>query len=252
MATAQNTKLLGLDRVQKINIKDFALEQLKRYILSGVTAPGERLPSERELAEQLGVGRNSVREALKILEAVGLVEAHIGEGTFITAQVGATFGRTVGYSLALWGGAIVEILDARQAIEIEAARLAAERSTGEDLLALQVEVERMAVANSFAAYLAADMNFHRLIGKGTHNEIVAHIVSNLIDLLEEVLREAHTEPLRMDAEGSGTHQAIYAAIMRRDAPAAAEMMRQHLHFTIELWQAVISVGANPPAAAGRV
>jgi len=245
MTTAQNAKFLGLNRATRVNIKDFTLEELKRFILSGVIAPGGRLPSERELAEHLGVGRNSVREALKILEAVGLVEAHIGEGTFLTAQVGANFGRTIGYSLAVWGGAIVEILDARQAIEIEAARLAAERATAEDRQLLGTEVERMATASGFAAYLAADMHFHRLVGRATHNEIVSHIVSNLIDLLEEVLREARTEPLVTNAEGHGTHRAIYEAIVQQDAPRAAETMRQHLKFTIELWQAVISLGAQP-------
>jgi GntR family transcriptional repressor for pyruvate dehydrogenase complex len=245
VTTAPNAKLLGLSRIDRINIKDFALEQLKRYILSGITSPGERLPSERELAEYLGVGRNSVREALKILEAVGLVEARIGEGTFITAQVGASFGRTVGFSLALWGGAIMELLDARQAIEIEAARMAAERATEDDLQQLRYEVAHMEEAEAFQAYFISDMNFHRLVGKTTHNEVVSHIVTNLIDLLEEVLREAHTDQIMTNAEGQGTHRAVYEAIAHRDAAGAADRMRQHLKFAIELWQAVISLGATP-------
>ncbi|MBC8076492.1 MAG: FadR family transcriptional regulator, partial [Chloroflexales bacterium] len=107
---------VGLSRIDRASIKDLALQQLKRYILSGSMKPGDRLPAERSLAEQLGVGRSSVREALKVLEAIGLVESRIGEGTFITNQGGASIGRTIGASLAVWGSTIVEILEARRII----------------------------------------------------------------------------------------------------------------------------------------
>src|SRR6516225_4008357 len=89
-----------LTRIERSSIKELALDQLKRYIGSGRLKPGERLPSERDLAETLGVGRSSIREALKIFEAVGLVESRIGEGTFVTAQAGVSFGRTIGLTLA--------------------------------------------------------------------------------------------------------------------------------------------------------
>jgi GntR family transcriptional repressor for pyruvate dehydrogenase complex len=239
----QNSNLLN--RITRASIKDLALEELKRYIASGVVSPGDRLPSERDLAEQLGIGRSSVREALRILEAVGLIESRIGEGTFLTAQMGATFGRTVGFGLSLWGGVIMEILDARQFIEIESARMAAERATPADVQQLEAEVFRMEAAEEYRTYLAADMNFHRLIGAATHNQIVSNIVRNLIDLLEEVLSEAHTDQLVTKMEGRATHRAIYEAIVGRDMAEAARLMREHLLFATELWQAVVSLGATP-------
>ena len=115
----------GLKTIEKANVKDQTLEQLKNYILSGAVRLGERLPSERALADALGVGRYSVREALKVLEAVGLVQSRVGEGTFLTTNTGASFGQILGLSLATWGGTIIEILDAREMIEAEAARSAA-------------------------------------------------------------------------------------------------------------------------------
>lgn len=87
-----------------MRIREFALDQLKDFIASGAVAPGERLPSERDLAERLGIGRNSLREALKVLEAVGLVELRVGDGrgTYITEHAAAGIGRSIGMALAVW------------------------------------------------------------------------------------------------------------------------------------------------------
>ncbi|MEZ4865096.1 MAG: FadR/GntR family transcriptional regulator [Caldilineaceae bacterium] len=240
----QNRPSYKLTPINRTSIKELALEQLKRYIVASDLAPGQRLPSERDLAEQLGVGRNSVREALKVLEAVGVVESRIGEGTFITAHTGASFGRTLGFGLAAWGGSIMEILEARQIIEVEAVRTAAEKANAEDLRQLEGELLQMEAVQEFSpAYLKADMNFHRLIGQATHNAIVAQIVTDLIDLLEVTLAEAHTDRLPITAEGTGSHRAVFAALQQRDAATASRMMRRHLQFSIELWQTLISLGA---------
>ncbi|MCY4147200.1 MAG: FadR/GntR family transcriptional regulator [Chloroflexi bacterium] len=237
--------LTGLTAIVKASVKDQTLEQLKQYILSGVLRPGERLPSERALAEALGVGRYSVREALKVLEAVGLVESRVGEGTFLTANTGASFGRILGLSLATWGGAIMEILQARVMIEAESARAAAQLASPEQLARIERELRRMQDNRHFApTYLAADMNFHRRIGEASQNAIISQFVCNLIDLLEETLRETHSNSLPAQAEGGSTHQAIYTAIASGDHLAASDLMRQHIQFSSEVWQAVISLTAD--------
>jgi GntR family transcriptional repressor for pyruvate dehydrogenase complex len=252
LPVTQNHQATAFSHIDRTSIKDLALEQLKRYILAADILPGQRLPSERELAERLGVGRNSVREALKVLEAVGLVESRIGEGTFITAQTGTSIGRAIGFGLAAWGGAIMEILGARQIIEVEAARVAAENADEPDLRNLANELQRMEAAiGRSREYLAADMNFHRLVGKATHNAIVAQIIAGLIDLLEEVLREVHTDQLPTSSEGPGTHRAVYEAITCRNPAAAGEMMRQHLQFSTELWRTMVSLGATSQSNGDR-
>jgi GntR family transcriptional repressor for pyruvate dehydrogenase complex len=235
---------LGLSRIGRVNIKDMALEQLKRFIASGVLKVGERLPSERELAERLGVGRNSVREAIKVLEATGLLESRIGEGTFVTARTGASIGRTIGLKLAAWGGTIVEIIDAREMIEVEASRVAASRVQPAEHEALRAELERMEHAADFQTYLAADMQFHRLVAQASHNAIIARIVADLIDLLEQVLREAEGDRLPTGVESDGSHRQVYEAIVRRDGVAAADAMRQHLQFSRDLWQTIVSLGTG--------
>jgi len=233
-----------LTRIDRISVKDQALEQLKRYIQLSNVKVGQRLPSERELAERLGIGRSSVREALKILEAVGLVETRVGDGTYVTAQAGASFGRTIGFSLAAWGGTLIEIMDARQMIEVAAARVAAQRSTDDDLAALRAEVERMeaTIDSDPQAYLAADMNFHRLIGRATHNQLVAQIITYLIDMLERLLKEADQLSSKVTDEGKATHRAVLDAIISRDPEAAAKAMLRHQKYAAELWRAVLSLG----------
>ena len=235
----------GLNTIEKASVKDQTLEQLKQYILSGVVPLGQRLPSERALADALGVGRYSVREALKVLEAVGLVESRIGEGTFLTTNTGASFGRILGLSLATWGGTIIELLDARKMIEAEAARAAAERATESQIKLIKAELDAMhANMDRVRAYLKADMNFHRLIGEASQNVIISQFVSNLIDLLEEVLKETQSDSLPAQAEGGGTHQAIFDAIARGEADAAGNLMRDHIQFSSEVWQTVISLTAD--------
>lgn len=232
-----------LPNLARPSIKDLTLKQLKRYIVSGVVQPGQRLPPERELAERLGVGRSSIREALKVLEAVGLIEARVGEGTFISEQAGASLGRTIGLSLAVWGGSIIEILGARQVFEVEAAGMAAAHADEQDLQSLGAELQKMdAGKDGFHMYLAADMQFHRLVARATHNTIVATTIANLIDVLEQVLYEAQVDNLPTQDEGRGTHQEVFAAIERHDQQAASDAMRRHLASATELWQAVVSLG----------
>ena len=243
--------LSGLKTIEKASVKDQTLEQLKNYILSGAVRLGGRLPSERALSEALGVGRYSVREALKVLEAVGLVESRVGEGTFLTTNTGASFGRILGLSLATWGGTIIQILDAREMIEAEAARAAAERVSPGQLSQMRQELLLMNSTADVSAYLKADMNFHRRVGQASDNIIISQFISNLIDLLEQALQETHSDALPTQAEGGGTHQDIYDAIEARDAEAASQLMRRHIRFSSEVWQTVISLTADTDAKAMR-
>ena len=235
----------SLKTIEKTSVKDQTLEQLKNYILSGAIPLGERLPSERALADALGVGRYSVREALKVLEAVGLVESRVGEGTFLTTNTGASFGRILGLSLATWGGTMMELFDARKMIEVEAARAAAQRATPAEIKAIATELRAMhANMDRVGAYLIADFNFHRRIGEASHNAIIGQFVGNVIDLLEEVMKETQSDSLPAQAEGGSTHQAIFDAIASGDANAAGDLMCEHIQFSSEVWQTVISLTAE--------
>lgn len=237
----------GLERINRTSVREQTLEQLKNIIVSGQLGPEGRLPSERALSEALGVGRYSVREAIKILEAVGLLESRPGDGTFLARRTGEQFGRILGMGLAAWGGAIIEILDARGIIEVEAARAAAERVREEDLGLMRQELERMQRGvqhHDIRQYLAGDMEFHRRVAQASQNAIVWQCVSNLTDLLEEVLQEAKFDEMPAQAEGGASHQDIYLAIAAGESQAAARAMRRHILFTTEVWQTMVSLTAG--------
>lgn len=241
----KSESLSGLSTIKKYSVKDQTLAQLKNYILSGQVSLGERLPSERALAEALGVGRYSVREALKVLEAVGLVESRVGEGTFLTTNTGSSFGQILGLSLTSWGGTIMEILDARKMIEVEAVRATTQHATKEEMVKIKHELDIMTESlEDFAVYFEADMNFHRHIADASHNPIISQFINNLLDLLSEVLKEAQSDTLPTQAENTGTHQAIYDAIVDRDPDLAGNLMREHIQFTSEVWQTIISLSAK--------
>lgn len=236
----------GLERINRMSVRDQTLEQLKHYIVSGELGPEGRLPSERALSDALGVGRYSVREALKILEAVGLLETRPGDGTYLARKTGEQFGRILGMGLAAWGGAIIEILDAREIIEVEAARAAAERATDQDLTLMRRELQRMedgADELDIPKYLAGDMEFHRRVAQASQNAIIWQFVSNLTDLLEEVLQETRFDEMPAQAEGGASHLDIYDAVARRDCQAAATAMRRHIRFTTGVWQTMITITA---------
>jgi GntR family transcriptional repressor for pyruvate dehydrogenase complex len=239
---------VALERIDRTRVKDQALAQLKRYIVSGAVAKGHRLPSERELARALGVGRNSVREALKVLEALGVVESRIGEGTFIVDQTGTQIGRALGLSIATWSASLAEILEARQMIEVAAAGEAAIRRDDRDLRDLQVQLDAMEQAvNAPYDYLAADMTFHRIVARATHNTVVLGIVANLVDLVEEFLRDAHVDAVVTLIEGKGTHRAIFDAIEQALPSHASSAMRKHLQLPTEIWATVTSLGGAESA-----
>jgi GntR family transcriptional repressor for pyruvate dehydrogenase complex len=240
---------MQLKKIDRIHVRELALRQLEQYITSGSFEPGGKIPSERDLAEQLGVGRSSIREALKVLEAIGLLETRQGEGTFVSRRPGTSFGRLLGRSMATWGGTMLEIMDTRQMFEVAAAHVAAIRATPDDLQALEQELKQMEVTSQQSPrdYLAADMRFHRLIGHATHNVLAERIIANLIDTLEETLTDTTEVPLHALEERNATHRDLLVAIVEHQPQMAAEAMRRHLQFASALWEAIIDLEVNAKA-----
>jgi GntR family transcriptional repressor for pyruvate dehydrogenase complex len=202
-------------------------ERLREFIDTQQLQPGDRLMSERELAEQLGVSRTSVRQALTALRVQGRVEVRHGEGVFLLQPPSEVIP-----SLA---SEIVDsevdhpmIWEVREAIEVQAARLAARRRTEEDLQAMGEALDEM--ERSIAAGddgIDGDRRFHAALSAAAHNALLTQLTEQLMDVIDRTSAASLTLPGRPPVS-LGSHRAILAAISAGDEPAAAEEMRRHV------------------------
>src|SRR3954469_22286061 len=203
--------------------------QLSELIAAGEFAPGQRLPAERDLAEQLGVSRPSVREALIALEIEGKVEVRVGAGVFVTEKwpkkpaLGIAEGE---------GEGPFELLRARMTIEGETAALAASDAIPSDLAEIGAAVEEYERTHQSGQPTDhADRAFHLAIARATHNGPLASIVEMLWDQGRGKVwkqMEKHFQTAGLRAATLKDHRAIYEAIAAGDAAAARETMKRHL------------------------
>jgi GntR family transcriptional repressor for pyruvate dehydrogenase complex len=212
-------------------LSDDAAEQVRRLIEEGGLQPGDRLPSERDLARRLGVARTSVREGLRSLEIAGFLEIVPGKGTFLREGASGPFSNAIRSWLARHEDAIVELIELRVAIESQAARLAAERSTPEDEVALGAALTLMreaTIALDVDRFVEADRVFHDTLARATRNDLIRRALASIA---QETLtfRRATTSLGRWVMERTiAEHEAILSALGTRDAPSAAAAMRAHI------------------------
>src|SRR5215216_6699787 len=215
--------------VRRTTLSGEVADRLAEAIRSGELAPGVRLPAERDLGAQFGVGRTSVREALRMLQATGLVTVRPGDGVFV-----ASFASRSDHPFARWESlyhyGVEELFEARLAIEPLAAARAANRATEDDLRALSatlVEFERAVEEDDLAAMVLADGDFHEVVTRASRNRMFQAMLSVANHLLIESKRAglgAPGRPRRVLAK----HRAIFDAIAAGDAQAAECAMRDHL------------------------
>ncbi len=203
--------------------------KLVGHLVRGDWREGDRIPPERELCEMLGVGRSSLREALKALEVMGLIESKLGEGTFVCNR-SEFLSRPLLWAITTSSSDIAarELIDARRLIEAELAGCAAEHATPEDLKAIGGYLDEMeASIDQDERYLVADVNFHLAVGAASHNRILA----NALELIRNLLREWMMQALQVSGVGREAleqHKEIYIAIAKGNKNAARAAMEKHV------------------------
>jgi DNA-binding FadR family transcriptional regulator len=202
---------------------------LRSYILEGGFGSGGKLPPERQLTDQLGLSRATIRKALDVLERDGLIWRHVGKGTFISE----TSNRKQNSATVELGRQLTpfRMIRARLAIEPAIAREAAVNASGETLTRMQRAIDRAKAATTWNEYEIQDDLFHRAVAEASDNLLLL----SLFDQLNEVRRavawgavsreSAHPSP---DHSSFAEHDAIAAAIAGRDPHAAYEAMRRHI------------------------
>jgi GntR family transcriptional repressor for pyruvate dehydrogenase complex len=189
--------------------------------------PGAKLPSERELALGLGVARSSLRQALKVLEIMGVISQRVGDGTYLNKGAASILGEPMEFLILLDGITFHELMEARLIVEPELAARAAERATGEDLAGLRREMASMeSAADDHALFIEHDLAFHTAIFQAAGNR-VCNLMFSVVHLSLRTLME-HTSRLAPATHTLRLHQRIYAAIRKRDPEAARRRMAEHL------------------------
>jgi len=218
-----------LESLRPQPLKEQVIGQLKRLVEDGVLRPGDQLPSERELSEQLQVSRGTVREAVQFLHALGLVEIRHGSGTFIASsrdvhELRREWQRwTLGHS-----GRIHDLLEVRRGLESFAAELAATRLVLDGLDAMADAIAQMkAATDDVAALVQADVAFHRALCETTGNAALIELADALG---QQLLRERATlwDMPGRPARSLEEHVSIYEAIKAGDAAGARACVLEHL------------------------
>lgn len=198
------------------------------HLIRGDWAPGERLPAERELCQRLGVGRASLREALKALEIMGMIETRLGDGTFVCNRSEFLSRPLLWAIMGSDQESLKELVEARRLMEVELAGLAAERATAEDIQALETYTSDMEKAvHDSQVFLEADLSFHLAIGIAAHNRILI----NALHLIRNLMRQWIQNTIAQEGIAEYVvkqHRDILFAIIQRNQSGARAAMQVHL------------------------
>ncbi len=203
-------------------------ERLRRDLAEGIFKPGEKLPPERELMSRYSVGRNTVREAVRGLVALGMLEVKAGSGTTVSRVDGRTaLARTMD-ERPMDESALEDLVEFRLLLEGQAAQLAAERATSEDLDRIR---ERLAAyQNAVRRYEAVyehDVAFHRAVSEATHNRLFLDVIDTSSQLFQKAMRAADHAPEDI-LKAAEEHAMIAHHVLMGDAEAAGRAMRAHI------------------------
>ncbi len=207
---------------------ELVVAHVRRLIDGGQLRPGDRLPPERELAQQVGVSRPSVRAGLRALAAMGVLQSRHGAGTFIRSGPPSLDSEPLSFLAALHGFTREQMFEARRVLEVGVAGLAAERATGEHLAAIAEEMTGLfASLDDPQAFLRHDIRFHRAIAAAAGNPILASLVE-MVSAIFYAQRRKTADRAHDRRESAEAHRAIYSALRARDGQRAREAMNAHL------------------------
>jgi len=232
--------------VRKTRVSEGIIDQIRDLITSGRLLPGDRLPAERDLARILGVGRSTVREAIRALESLSVLETRAGEGTFLSSVPARGSDILTARLFESWQSQR-KLFEVRQVIEPDLAALAARRATAEHLAGMRkaLQEQEQLVARGESG-IEADTTFHYLVAEAAGNEVLLKIMDNLMGLLRET-RETSLQQGGRPAQSLKQHRAILGAIEARDAEAAQRRMERHIR---QMEERVFNLQTAPPPAGG--
>lgn len=219
--------------VRRQKVYEAVAEQIERLILKKLK-PGDKLPSERELAEMLQVSRSSIRDAIRGLELMGLVEPRQGAGTIVRELSAETLVNPFANALKRRHELVSELLDFRKMLEPPLAARAATHASPEEISEMEEILQRQeAKLSDDETSIAEDAEFHYSVALASGNSVVLKVLDILMDLLRET-RERSLQVKGRPEKSLAGHRRVLAAIKRHDAEAARDAMRRHIEDVEEI------------------
>ena len=224
-------------KVQPEKLSNAVVRQIEQLILRGILRPGERLPSERDLSERLGVSRPSLRDALAELQDQGLLVSRPGAGIYVAEVLGSAFSPALVRLFSTHDEAVFDYLSFRRDMEALAAERAARLGSESDLKVIQTIYDRMAAAAGTGGEpeheARLDAQFHMAIIEASHNVVMLHMMRSMYELLRDgvfynrqiMFQQRTTRTMLLDQ-----HRAINTALQARDAKAARKAVESHMDF----------------------
>ncbi len=245
--------------MDRVSLIDRIVEEIKTKILNGELKDGDMLQSQDEMAKAMEVSRTSLREALRRLELMGLIESKHGRGTFVKTVQPENFMNPLMGFLPIDKDTAVELLEARLHLEGSATALAAQKATPDDIEAMGDALEGMKKAAAdfdVRRFIDLDVRFHLLIAEGTRNRIMIQVVNILRSLLHQlvgrVLDTNRDQLAQTLAQTIDYHQRIFEAIRARDISMARDAMEAHIKDVQKKLERDIDSGLLDGNVAGRL
>jgi GntR family transcriptional repressor for pyruvate dehydrogenase complex len=222
--------------ITKISISEEIAQQIMDLISNGDLKPGQRLPSERELCKDFGCGRSSLREALRCLSIVGVLNARVGEGTSIAIDGGKFLGKIIEWRMITEKHDIENLLEVRIALEGISAKKAAVLRSQEDLAKMRELISGMEGAiNDAKRFGALDLDFHITVAKAADNSLLFDLISMIRGQLARALSTVLMLPHALTLSHK-EHSVIFNAIRRGDGDAAQKAMQTHLNAVLTRYE----------------
>lgn len=220
---------MEFDRVTRLSVPEEIIESVKEKILNGDLNPGDRLPSESRLAEMFGVGRGTIREAMKVMIYLGLIRRTVNRTTFISdnarerVHLRSVLEKFQGHRDAL------EMIEVRKIIEPEAAALAAERCEKAMVEQLEQEYQLMdESAGNVESFAEHDNQFHTCIFNGTGNRLIMELMQSIHAAMESSQASVLSGSTQISPRSLRFHREILEAIKKGDTHTARKIMRSHI------------------------
>lgn len=220
--------------IKSTKVYEQVIEQIKCMIIDGTLKRGDKLPSERELVEHLQVSRTSIREALRALQIIGLVECKQGEGNYIRQKFENSLFEPLSMMFMLQESNPTEIIEVRKIIEVETAAIAAKRIKPDELERLEILVKAFESSKNEDDNVKADKKFHYEIAQSSENILILNILNAISGLMDSFIEDARKKII-VNEENievlAKQHWDIYEALKDHNSEKAADAMKRHLDFT---------------------